>query len=286
MSQFPSNPAAAALPDSVAAELSAVVFDWAGSMIDFGSRAPVEVFRSVFESSGVPVTEAQARGPMGSAKRDHIKALLIGLDDVRTRWAERHGAEPTEADVDRLYEQFLPLQKEVLGRHCTPIPGVVDLLAALAAAGVPVGSTTGYTRDLMSVVLPLAKEAGVAPAAAVCSDDVPVGRPRPWMLLEALKRLDAAPVWRAVKFDDTPMGVTAARNAGCWGVGLAASGNALGVTAEEWAATPEADRPARLAPIEATFRDAGAHYVIPTAADAPAALSEIAARLAAGDRPC
>ncbi len=118
--------------------------------------------------------------------------------------------------MDRLYEQFLPLQKEVLGRHCTPIPGVVDLLAALAAAGVPVGSTTGYTRDLMSVVLPLAKEAGVAPAAAVCSDDVPVGRPRPWMLLEALKRLDAAPVWRAVKFDDTPMGVTAARNAGCW----------------------------------------------------------------------
>ncbi len=63
---------------------------------------------------------------------------------------------------------------------------MVDLLYALSAAGVLLGSTTGYTRDLMSVVLPLAKEAGVAPDAAVCSDDVPSGRPRPWMLLEAL----------------------------------------------------------------------------------------------------
>ncbi|NNJ24120.1 phosphonoacetaldehyde hydrolase [Alienimonas chondri] len=273
-----------ALPAAVASELSAVVFDWAGTMIDFGSRAPVEVFRAVFESSGVPVTEAQARGPMGAAKRDHIAALLA-LDDVKTRWADKQGSEPTDAEIDRLYKEFLPLQKEVLGRHCEPIPGVVELLQALSEAGVPIGSTTGYNRDLMSVVLPLAKAAGVAPNAAVCSDDVPAGRPRPWMLLEALKRMDAAPIWRAVKVDDTPMGVEAARNAGCWGVGLSASGNALGVSLAEWNKMPAAERTAALTPIEATFRDAGAHYVIPTAADLPPVLTEIASRLAAGERP-
>lgn len=87
-----------------------------------------------------------------------------------------------------------------------------------------------------------------------------------------------------MKVDDTPMGMEAARNAGCWAVGLSASGNALGVSAAEWAEMSDANRVSALRPIESTFREAGADFVIPTAADLPAVLLEIAARLSADDR--
>ena len=82
-------------------------------------------------------------------------------------------------------------------------------------AGVPVGSTTGHTAEVMQIVVPRAAAAGVAPARVVPGDTVPAGRPRPWMILQALRELDAAPVRRAVKVDDAPVGNEAARQAGC-----------------------------------------------------------------------
>ena len=56
--------------------LRAVIFDWAGTVLDYGSRAPVRAVMRTFGDHGVPVTSDEARGPMGMAKRDHIAALL------------------------------------------------------------------------------------------------------------------------------------------------------------------------------------------------------------------
>ena len=53
--------------------LKAAVFDWAGTVIDHGSLAPMGVFVKTFAGFGVAITIAEARGPMGMAKRDHIK---------------------------------------------------------------------------------------------------------------------------------------------------------------------------------------------------------------------
>ncbi|GAF89062.1 unnamed protein product, partial [marine sediment metagenome] len=56
--------------------IRAVVFDWAGTMIDFGCRAPVVALREVFAEAGVEISKAEARMDMGKAKRDHVRALL------------------------------------------------------------------------------------------------------------------------------------------------------------------------------------------------------------------
>ena len=63
--------------------VKAVIFDWAGTMVDFGCRAPVAAMAAVFASRGVEVDEALIRADMGRAKGDHIRALLAEREPGR-----------------------------------------------------------------------------------------------------------------------------------------------------------------------------------------------------------
>src|SRR5262245_47439859 len=104
--------------------LRAVVFDWAGTIIDYGSRAPVEAILEVFRQSDLPITSQQARGPMGMAKRDHLSALFQ-LPEVQDRWMSMHGRPTNENDVDHIYHKFLPLQRRALTENAGLIPGCI-----------------------------------------------------------------------------------------------------------------------------------------------------------------
>lgn len=237
--------------------IRALLVDWAGTILDHGSRAPARVFVEVFAAAGVPIDEAEARGPMGMAKHDHIAAILA-LPRVAAAWAARHGTTPGPADATALYERFLPLQKRVLAEHCDPIPGAAAALAFCRQHGIAVGSTTGYTRDLMSVVLPVAATAGIAPDVVVCSDEVPAGRPAPWSNVRAAERLGVFPPAAILVVDDTAAGVAAGRNAGMRTLGVTLTGNGLGLSAAEVAALDPADRARRGAAVARTLLDAGA----------------------------
>lgn len=241
--------------------IHAVLFDWAGTTVDHGSLAPVRAFSEAFRTLGVPITDAEARGPMGRAKRDHI-AQILAVPRVQEVWRRTHGREPAEADVDALYQRFLPLQKEVLSRHCDVIAGVPEVVAWLRQQGVRIGSSTGYTAELMQVVVPLARAGGYDPEVMVCTDDVPAGRPAPWLNFLAAQRLGVYPLSQVVVVDDTAVGLAAGRNAGAITVGVARTGNALGLTAAEVQLLPVAELQRRLREIHADFREAGADYVI------------------------
>ena len=73
--------------------------------------------------------------------------------------------------------------------------------------------------------------------------------------------------------------------AGCWTVGIAASGNSVGLSLADYNDLAEADRRARVAVASQVLADAGAHYVIDTVADLPGVFDAIEARLAAGQLP-
>lgn len=251
-----------------------VVFDWAGTMLDFGSQAPVEVLLALFEQSGVPVTTAQAREPMGAAKRDHIAAILA-MPEVAGRWEAKFGAKPVEADVDAIYADFLPLQKQILSQHAEAIPGAVDVLNQLREQSIQIGSTTGYTRELMDVLLPFATRQGIVPDYVLTSDEVPQGRPAPDMIQKIMSLAGITNPAEVVKVDDTPVGIAAGKRAGCVTVALAASGNELGLTQAEFEALSADQRHAKLEPIRAIFHEAQADYVIDTIADLPAILAQI-----------
>ena len=264
--------------------LTAVVFDWAGTMLDHGSLAPMGVFVEAFRRFGVEITVDEARGPMGLPKRDHIQALL-GLPRVATAWQARHGRTPGERDVDAVYEVFVPLNVEVVARYAELIPGAAELVRELRAGGLKIGSTTGYTREIMAPILPLAAEQGYAPDNLVCAGDLPAGRPTALMMYRTFLDLGVWPAWRCVKVDDTEPGIAEGLAAGCWTVGVAVTGNAFGLSLEETRRLDPAEHAERRRGAAALLLAAGAHRVVDGVADLPPVLHELEGRLARGERP-
>lgn len=264
--------------------LEAVIFDWAGTTVDFGSLAPMGAFVEVFTKHGVEISIDEARRPMGLAKWDHIRALL---DDpaIAARWREAHGALPGDAEADRIYADFVPLNARVVANYADLIPGTRETVAALRDRGLKIGSTTGYTRDIMSKLAPLATELGYAPDNLVCAGDLVRGRPSPLMMYRSFLDLDIGPPWTAVKVDDTEPGIAEGLNAGAWTVGIAVSGNGFGLSLADTDALSEAEFSSRRAAAARPLMIAGAHYVIDTVADLLPVIDEIETRLAAGERP-
>lgn len=264
--------------------LRAVIFDWAGTTVDYGCCAPAAVFVRVFAEQGVPITLAQARGPMGLMKRDHLREILK-LEPVARQWERMHGRPWTEADIDALYQAFIPLQLACLADYTEVIPGTLELVAGLRSAGVKIGSTTGYNRELMELYAPLVAQQGYAPDAWVCSTEVSAGRPYPWMLYANAERLGVFPPAAIVKIGDTVPDILEGRNAGAWTIGLAQSGNELGLTRAEAEALPAAELRERLASIYARLYAAGAHYVVDGPWAVAPVLEAINHRLAGGECP-
>lgn len=252
----------------------AVVFDWAGTVIDFGSFAPMGVFVAAFARFGVEATIAEARGPMGSPKRDHIGAMMA-MPSIARQWEARHGHAPGEADIDRVYEVFVPMNEEVVASYATLVPGAREAVEALRARGLKIGSTTGYTRSIMERVLPVAAAQGYAPDNLVCADDLPEGRPGPLGMYKCFIDLVVHPPAAVIKVDDTEPGIAEGVAAGCVTVGVALSGNHVGLTHEALSALPEAEIAALREGAAAHLRAAGADHVIDTVADLPALVARL-----------
>jgi phosphonoacetaldehyde hydrolase len=261
-----------------------VVFDWAGTTVDHGSFAPVASFIEAFRRFGVDLTVAEARGPMGLDKRDHIRALLV-LRDVAARWRDAHGAPPADRDVDAVFDAFVPLQLETVGPSSTLVPSLLECVATLRSHDIKVGATTGYFREAAQRCYDAAAKQGYTPDAAFCISDVPQGRPAPWMMHRVTEALDVYPPSCVLKVGDTVPDIEEGLNAGAWSAGVVATGSEVGLTADDLAALDPDDRERRLDAARRTLLDAGAHYVIDSVRDVPALVEEIDARLAAGDLP-
>jgi len=264
--------------------IEVVVFDWAGTLVDFGSLAPLTVFLKVFEQEGVAVSLAEARAPMGIEKRTHI-ATMLSEPALAQRWRETKGDTAGEADIDRVFAAFLPAQLEAIKDHATAIPGAARCLEELRARGIRIGSTSGYNAQMMAVLLPEAARQGVKPDHVVSSSEVPKGRPAPAMALMNAAALSAACVAACIKVDDTVAGIEEGLNAGFWTVGLAVSGNEMGLAEAEWQALRAEERERRRRAAGGRLAKAGAHYVIDSVADLLPVIDRIDARLAAGEQP-
>jgi phosphonoacetaldehyde hydrolase len=264
--------------------VKAVILDWAGTTVDHGSLAPVRVLQQVFAKRGVPISEVQARRDMGVLKQDHIRKILFE-PTVAARWRDAAGHEPTEADVEDLFANFVPLQLECLVRYSTVIDGVAETVARIRKRGIKIGSTTGYTREMLDMILRPAAEQGYSPDCAITPDDVGAGRPYPWMIFANAIRLQVEPLEAVVKAGDTPVDIEEGLRAGVWTIGVARTGNMIGLSAEEFGALAHVEQASRLENARAALSAAGAHEVIDAVADCEAALDAIEARIRRGERP-
>jgi len=259
--------------------VKAVIFDWAGTMVDFGCMAPVEALIDVFGAEGVPITGAEARRDMGKAKHDHLTAIMTN-PDVATRWRMKKGAQATAADIERIYLNLVPAMTAAAARASVLIPGAAETASALAAMGVKIGSGTGYTREMMAEILASAASQGYAPQVVVCAGETPSGRPAPLMTWKALIALNVWPARACIKVDDSAVGIEEGRLAGCWTVGLSASGNGVGMSRDSFLALAPQERRARVAEAEIPLREAGADFIIEDVSQLMPIVEEIARRIA------
>lgn len=253
-----------------------VIFDWAGTMIDFGSFAPTGAFQEAFAAFQVTATVEEARAPMGMAKRDHIKTMLTA-PRLSQEWEAARGHAPTEADIDEVYNVFVPLNENVAAKYATLVPGAKEMIDTLRRRGLKIGSTTGYTRSIMEQVLPVARDQGYEPDNLVCSDDLKEGRPGPLGMYQCCVDLCIHPVSALIKVDDTVPGIEEGVSAGCLTIGVALSGNYVGLTPNELAELDQPTLEAKRMAATQKLTGAGADHVIDSVADLATLLEEIQA---------
>ncbi len=253
--------------------VTAVIFDWAGTTVDHGSLAPVRTLQKLFAAHGIQVTEQEARRDMGIHKKDHIRALLRA----------KSGGAANEAQVDDFFGEFIPMQMECLAAYSEVIPGVAETAQKLRTQGIKIGSTTGYTRPMLELLLTVAAGQGYEPDCAFCPDDTAAGRPWPWMCYLSAIRLGTYPMHTMVKIGDTISDIEEGRNAGMWTIGIARTGNMIGLSAEELAALPPPEQKILMSAARRQLHDAGAHYVAGSVSELD--LDPIEYRLSKGERP-
>jgi len=262
-----------------------VVLDWAGTTVDFGCFGPVASFVEALGRHGLVATSREVRGPMGLAKKDHLRALLR-LPGLSERWRAARGRDWDDSDVERIYrEDYLPLQLAAVGRHDRLVPGLVGVVAALRSRGLKIATTTGYFREAATIVFESARDQGYARDLDVLPDEVAAGRPAPWMIFRAMEAMAVYPPSAVVKVGDTPADISEGRNAGAWSLGVIASSSEVGLSEPEWAALPGPERRAIVEAVRLRFERAGAHATIETLAELPEAIAGLDRRLRDGDSP-
>ncbi|MCL1695078.1 MULTISPECIES: phosphonoacetaldehyde hydrolase [unclassified Lysinibacillus] len=263
-------------------QIEAVIFDWAGTTVDYGCFAPLDVFLEIFRKRGIEVLDEEARAPMGLLKWDHINTMCQ-MDRIAQLWKEKFGRLPEKKDVDDLYADFEPMLFSILRNYCTPIPGAIELVERLRRQGIKIGSTTGYTAEMMDVVAPEAKKQGYAPDFMITPSDVPAGRPYPWMCYQNAMNLGVYPMKHIIKVGDTISDIKEGVNAGAWSVGILKGGSELGLKEHEVNALDPDTLAKMLEVVTKRFKDAGAHYVINSIGELDQLIPKINQRLANGD---
>jgi phosphonoacetaldehyde hydrolase len=246
--------------------------------------APAAVFVEGFRRQGVTITLEEARGPMGMEKRTHIEALGA-IPRIAEAWKKRHGKPMQPADIEAMYNDFVPLLLAVLGQYAGLIPGVIEAIRTLQTMGIRIAASTGYFVEAMEVVRQAAARQGYTPEFTISANQVPAGRPAPWMIYRAMEALGVYPPQAVMVVGDTVPDVEAGLNAGVWTAAVAQTGNGVGLSEAEFAALPVAEQEAKRRKARATLAAAGAHYVIDGVWELPAVVNEINARLQQGEQP-
>lgn len=252
-------------------KIKMIVFDWAGTTVDYGSMVPATVFKKVFEEAGIDLTREEINGPMGMEKKAHIRSLL-GLSHVSEKWKELYQHKWTEEDVENLYTKFEDTLEKIVGDYSTPLENVTETVAELRKMNLIIGSTTGYTSQIMKKVIGPAEEQGYKPDCVMTPDVAGAGRPTPFMLYECMKKFDVYPPMAVVKVGDTITDIKEGKNAGAWSIGLLTGSNLMGLTKEEADTMDPKELAKRKEETRRKYMEAGADLVLDNISQLPDAV--------------
>lgn len=248
--------------------IEAVIFDWAGTTVDYGCMAPIYAMQEAFAQYGLSITLDEIRAPMGMLKLDHIQAIL-NLDRVQSIFQKQHGRAYTPQDLTAIYQHFETKIFSILHNHADVIPGMLEVQTYLRTQQIKIGSTTGYTRSMIDIVAAGAKQQGYTPDHIVAADEVTKGRPHPYMIQRNLEVLGITQTASVIKIGDTIVDIEEGRNAGCYSVGVIHGSSMMGLTEIELKTLSEDEIHKKSYAIKTAMLNAGADYVLESISDLP-----------------
>ena len=266
-------------------KIEGIVFDWAGTTVDFGCFAPVQAFVQSFQAAGIDATMAEARAPMGLLKRDHIRAMLA-MPRIKQLWESKHGRAADAHDVETIYACFEPLLLASLKMYTDPLPEVVQTVQLLRDAGLKIGSTTGYTDSMLEIVAAAARPKGYAPDFWITPDSTEAyGRPYPYMIFRNIEALRLKAPHTVIKVGDTVADIQEGTNAAVWSVGVAIGSSQMGLGLGEYQLLSEAEKQKAVLAAESAFLSAGADFTIASMKELPDLVETINDLLQQGKKP-
>lgn len=247
--------------------MEAVIFDWAGTTVDFGCFAPVQAFVEVFKEFGIEPTMDEVRAPMGMLKIDHIRTMLR-MPRIQNCWMEKYGKQPDDEDAHKLFNIFEEKLIGILHLYSNPKPGVIDVMQELRQKGIKIGSTTGYNEKMMAIVVPAAEERGYKPDVWFSPDATnQKGRPYPYMVFRNMEALEVQDVRKVIKVGDTVSDIREGKNAGVLSAGVVIGSSEMGLTEAEYNALSEDEREWKCNEVAKKFKEAGADKIFYTLED-------------------
>lgn len=186
-----------------------VVLDLAGTLLDDGG-AVIQAFRVALESVRIDADENELNAVRGANKLQVFRSFA-------TR-AFGPGPEAVEAARDALAAFNEELAVRLRDEEIDLMPGAVEALQALREADLKLATNSGFTRPIAESVLARLRRRLGPFDADICGDDVPEGRPAPFMIYLAMERAGVHDARAVVTVGDTPLDLQAGTNAGAGGV--------------------------------------------------------------------
>ena len=237
--------------------INAVIFDWAGTTIDYGSRAPIVAFQKAFENVGIQISEAEIRQDMGLDKYTHIHKIM-DLPAVQNDWQARFQVLPTEDDCNQIFSDFKAILLSSLTEFGQLKPGMSEVIDYLNTHHISYGTTTGYDAEMLALVLPIAARQGYQPAVNITSEQLNITDPT-----------------KVMKVGDSVNDILEGNNANAVSVGIIDGSNIMGLSEIAFHTLSSAEQAERRAQVTAEYQRAGADYILQSMAELPALIAQI-----------
>lgn len=243
-------------------EIEAIILDWAGTTIDYGCMAPVHAFIAAFNQYEIFPTIEEVRKPMGLLKIDHIRSML-SMTRLNDAWLKKYRRNWDENDVKSIYKRMEEITLESLVNFVDIKPNVTEVVAELRKNGIKIGSTTGYTDEMMNIVAPIAKKNGYEPDAWVSPNSTNnIGRPFPYMIFKNMEMLGVSSVKKVIKVGDTIADINEGKNAGVITIGIIEGSSVMGYSRKEYEALSESEKMKEMQRVKKVYVEAGADFVV------------------------
>lgn len=255
--------------------IRAVIFDLAGTTIDYGNQAPALAIRKAFKQFGVEVSLKELQCNAEWEPLVQIKRIMTE-SDVQKRWYIKHPDVSLEEGISQVAKWFNRNILEILPQIAKVKSGLPTLISYFRTQGIRFATTTRYTNEMLAKILPLVSEQGFDPqiniTAADFEDSADVG---PEMVRQAMTKLRIRNAQSVIKVGDTPRDIYEGKAAGVITIGMIEGSSLIGLSQSEFSVLPFAHRNSLKNRVAAELEKAGADYVVENTKDLMRLIKEL-----------